>query len=627
MAVALLLGATGTPAQSPDAVAYRLSFPERVHRLMDVEVIFPAVPEGPLELRMSRSSPGRYALHEFAKNVLDFRAFGSKGQPLPFRRPDPHAWIVTAHDGTVRVQYRLFGDRVDGTYVAVDTTHAHINMPATLVWARGFEARPASVRVERPPGTTWRVATQLLPGSDDLTFIAPNLAYLMDSPTEVSDHDLRTFTVSDRHGPATVHVAVHHDGTATEVTAFAADVERIVREMRQVFGEYPAFEAARRSYTFIADYLPWASGDGMEHRNSTVLTSESSIRANRLGLLDTVAHEFFHAWNVERIRPRALEPFDLDRANVSGELWLGEGFTSYYAPLVLRRAGLLNDAGFAREIGDLLDRVTTSPGRRVRSPREMSELAAFVDGATPLDRTNFENTYTSYYTWGAAIGLGLDLTLRTRSNGAVTLDHFMRELWQRHGRPGGREPGTVDRPYTLTDVETALAAVAGDAAFARDFLRRFVEGRELVEYQPLLAAAGIELRLRDPGGPSIGALQLQDARGGVRVVAPVPLGSPAYDAGLERDDVIVGLAGAAVTTTSDLFRLLQARSPGDTTTVRFLRRGVRVDASLRIVADPHLMARLLEEGGGTPTPAQRAFRSAWLGPQPDPVDGASQRNR
>ena len=131
---------------------------------------------------------------------------------------------------------------------------------------------------------------------------------------------------------------VHHTGTDAELDALARDVQEIVREAKHVFGEYPPFEG--NTYTFIADYLPWANGDGMEHRNSTILTSSDSLRANRLDLLDTVSHEFFHSWNIERIRPQSLEPFNLDEANMSGELWLAEGFTNYYGALVLKRSGL-----------------------------------------------------------------------------------------------------------------------------------------------------------------------------------------------------------------------------------------------------------------------------------------------
>src|SRR6188474_2310467 len=459
-------------AQTP--VAYRLSFPEAAHHLMQVEATFTTVPPGPLQLRMSRSSPGRYALHEFAKNVFDVRITDEAGQALTVTRPNPHEWDVTGHSGSVRVTYRVFGDRLDGTYLAIDSSHAHINMPAVIMWARGFERRPIIVRFDRPTGTSWRVATQLSPGSDGLSFTAPNLQYLMDSPSEFSQFTLRSFTVSDERRTPVFRVAVHHSGTDADVDALVRDVEAIVREARHVFGEYPPFEG--NTYTFIANYLPWAHGDGMEHRNSTILTSPSSIQADRVDLIDTIAHEFFHTWNVERIRPKSLEPFNFEEANMSGELWLAEGFTSYYGPLVMLRAGLSEVRDFTGEMASVINGVMSSPGRRLRSAEDMSRLAPFVDAAAAIDRTDFDNTYISYYTWGAAIGLGLDLALRDRSNGMVTLDHFMQALWQKHGKPGGKAPGYVDVPYTVGDLKAALAAVAGDAAFANDFFARFVQG-------------------------------------------------------------------------------------------------------------------------------------------------------
>ena len=608
--VAILAAVSVTPAQQPDAVAYRLSFGDRAHRLMDVAVTFPRVPAGPLRLRMSRSSPGRYALHEFAKNVLDVRASDGAGKPLPVARPDPYGWDVSGHDGTVRVSYRVFGDRVDGTYLGIDATHAHINMPAALLWARGFEERASTISFERPTGTAWRVATQLFPGPDEMTYAAPNLAYLMDSPTEVGEFSLETFSFGKGAPDPTFRIAMHHDGTAAELAAFTGDVEKIVREARNVFGTYPAFEGQR--YTFIADFLPWASGDGMEHRNSTILTSPSSLRSNRVGLLDTVAHEFFHAWNVERIRPRSLEPFNFEQANMSGELWLGEGFTSYYGPLVLRRAGLTTPADFAAEMGETINTLVVSPGRLLRSPKEMSEMAVFLDAATAVDRTSFENTYISYYTWGCGIALGLDLSLRTRTDGRVTLDHFMRELWAKHGAPGGRTPGVVDRPYTMDDLKSALASVSGDEAFARDFFRRYIEGRELVDYEGLLARAGIRLQKVAAGRASAGALQLLDSASGVRVAASTSFGSPAYEAGLDREDVIVSLAGARVGSVAEWNQLLDARKPGDTVAVVFRRRNVAITGTLRIIEDPRLQAILVEQAGQTITPTQRMFREAWL---------------
>jgi len=476
-------------AQSP--VSYRLSFPEPDEHWMQVELSIDDLPAAPLELRMSRASPGRYALHDFARNVRDVRVTDAAGAVLAVTHPSPSRWTVAQHPGRVRVRYRIAGDRIDGTYLAIDGTHAHINMPAALMWARGLEDRPVIVRFEPPTGAAWRVATQLLPGADARTYTAPNFQYLMDSPAEFSGFGLRTFTVADAPGAPVFRVAAHHTGTDPELDAFAADVERIVREARRVFEEYPAFEG--NTYTFIADYVPGARGDGMEHRNSTIVTNPGALRSNRLDLLDTVSHEFFHVWNVERIRPRSLEPFNFEDANVSGELWLAEGFTSYYGPLVLVRAGLIGMDAFAAEMAGVINTVRNHPGRAVRSAEEMSRLAPQVDGAASVDPA-IAKAYLSYYTWGAALGLGLDLALRERSNGAVTLDHYMRALWQTHGKPGGRAPGLVDAPYTMADLKAVLGRVAGDSRFANDFFARFIQGREVVDYGGLLARAGFVLR-------------------------------------------------------------------------------------------------------------------------------------
>jgi predicted metalloprotease with PDZ domain len=605
--LALFIVQPAARGQTP--VAYRISFPEAAHHLMQVEATFTGVPAGPLELRMSRSSPGRYALHEFAKNVFDVRVTDEAGQPLAVARPSPHQWDVTGHSGTVRVTYRVFGDRLDGTYLAVDSTHAHINMPAAMMWARGFERQSITVRLDRPAGTSWRAATQLSPGSDPLSFTAPNLQYLMDSPIELSTFTLRSFTVPDDRRTPVFRVAVHHTGTDAEVDGLVRDIETIVREARHVFGEYPSFEG--NTYTVIADYQPRAHSDGMEHRNSTVVTSPSPIQAGRLDMLGTVAHEFFHVWNVERIRPKSLEPFNLEEANTSGELWFAEGFTSYYGALTMKRAGLTSLRAFAKEMGDAIETVTTSPARLFRSAVEMSRLAPLVDGAVSVDPTNFANTYISHYTWGTALGLGLDLSLRDRSDGKVTLDTFMRALWERFGRPGANVPGLVETPYTLDDLKEVLGMVSGDTAFAREFFAKYVEGNDVVDYRPLLARAGLLLQ-SNHGRAFAGALTLQDDPAGVRITADVPYGSPAYRAGLERDDVLVTVGGTRVTRASDVEKLVVARKPGGPLPVVYERRGVRTSTALELTGDPTLELVPFEDAGQTLSDAQRRFRDGWL---------------
>ena len=596
--LALLPAAAG--AQAP--VTYEVRFPNAVHHEAEITVTFADVPAGALEVRMSRSSPGRYALHEFAKNVYSVSAEDGSGRALEITRPDPYGWTVAGHDGTVRFRYTLFADRADGTYSAIDATHAHLNMPATFVWARGLEERPIRITFHPPAGSGWKAATQLVPTDQPMTFTAPNLQYFLDSPTELSDFTLREWTIASAGRTQTIRLAVHHAGTDADVDRYTGMAQKVVAEQIAVFGEAPAFDYG--TYTFIADYLPYASGDGMEHRNSTILTSSSSIAANAAGLLGTLSHEFFHVWNMERLRSRMLEPFDFERANMSDELWFGEGFTSYYDDLTIKRAGLMDLDQYARSIGGVLNAVINAPGRRYHSPVEMSRQAPFVDAAVSVDPTNRANTFLSYYTWGPAIGLGLDLTLRTRFRG-ITLDDYMRALWERHGKP--------EIPYTMADLERVLAEVTGDAAFAADFFDRYIRGRDVPDYEALLAHAGLLLRKANPGRPTLGQAQIRYDGGQAHLVSGTLVGTPLYEAGLDRGDRIIALAGRPVRSDDDVNAVLAAHSPGDVVEIRYEQRGREVTATLRLAEDPRLEVVTFERAGRPVSAEIRRFREAWLG--------------
>ena len=614
---ALIVIVLGVPAwaQAPP-IEYTLSFPAPEHRWMQVQVRFPNVPAGPLQLRMARTSPGRYALHEFAKNVFDVSAVNGKGQSLTAARPDPHQWDFATHDGTVVVTYKVFGDRTDGTYLGIDDMHAHINIPAALMFARGWFERPARITFVQPPGKQWRVATQLFPTADPLVFTAPNIHYLMDSPTDFSNFTLREFVVDagGKRPPPTFRIALTHDGTDAEADAFAKDVERIVRETIPIFGELPEFET--NTYTFLSTYLPWANGDGMEHRNSTSLTSSGALRnpAQRAGILGTVAHEFFHAWNMERLRSAGVEPFDFEEADMSDDLWLGEGFTNYFDGLIQARAGITSLDTFAGEIAGVINAVTLSPGRMFRSAVDMSRLAPFVDAAASIDRTAWPNLFISYYTYGQAIGLGLDLSLRDRSNATVTGDAFMNALWVQFGRPGQKEPGKVSTPYTVDGLKETLAKVSGDRVFANDFFTKFIEGRELVDYTRLLARAGFVLRKRNAGRAFAGQVTLQPAGSALRVGGLVPWESPLYKAGVAQDDQLISLGGVDLTSTAAWDGALARQQPGARVPLRFVRRsGETVNATIELIEDPRMDVVLLENTGGTLTDDQQRFRNAWLG--------------
>jgi predicted metalloprotease with PDZ domain len=604
--VCVLALAASAPVHAAGPVRYRVSFPEPQHRWMQVEATFAEIGAAPLELRMSRSSPGRYSLHDFAKNVYDVHAFGADGRERQATRPDPYGWNVAGHGGSVTVKYKVYGDRVDGTYLAIDPTHAHINMPAGMMWARGLDDRAIAIAFEPPAGARWQIATQLHAGPTPLELTAPNLQYFMDSPVELGQITMREFTVAG----ARFRIALHQAGSDIDPDGFAKKVEKIVRDEQAIYGEFPSYEPG--SYTFLVDYLPWADGDGMEHRNSTVISLRAAPgRDGEELLLGTVAHEFFHCWNVERIRPKGLEPFDFDRANLSDGLWLAEGFTQYYGPLAQQRAGLVDLASTARTLSSLVEGLTESSGRAVRSAEQMSEMAPFIDGGRTVDRTNWSTTVYSYYPFGGAIALALDLSLRDRTDSRLSLDDFMRAMWRNFGKPGGAREGYVDRPYTSADAEATLAEVSGDRAFARDFFAKYVHGHDVADYARLLARAGFVVRKRNAGRAWLGDLSLE-FRPEAKVKSLVAPAWPIYAAGIDQDDELRQIDGHRISSDADLAAALARHKPGDAATIVYVdRTGAAKTATIRLAEDPHVEVVPVESSGAIDR-AQQAFRDRWL---------------
>lgn len=603
----LLAAATLAGAQGAAPVRYEIRFPDLAHHEAEVTVRFADVAAGPLIVRMARSSPGRYALHEFAKNVYAVRATTPDGTPLAVTRVSPHAWSVAGHAGAVTFTYTLFADRADGTYAGIDATRAHLNIPATFAWAPTLAARPIEVTFRRPD-PTWSIATQLVPTPDPETFRAPDLAYFMDSPTHLGRLDVREWSATSGGRTQTLRLAVNHEGTPAEVTAYAALARRVVTEAGAVFGALPRFDFG--TYTFIACYRVTCAGDGMEHRNSTSLTASASLAQAQLGLLGTLSHEFFHAWNVERLRPRSLEPFDFTEANMSGELWLAEGFTNYYGTLILARAGIVTPRDYARRLTGAVNALTTTPARRFGGAVAMSQEAPFVDAAAAIDPNNRANTFLSYYTYGEALGLALDLTLRARPT-PRTLDDLMRIFWARHGE--GQTPALAPaRPYTLADFESALATVTMDSSAGRDFTARFVVGGGLPDFPALLDRAGFLVRPAFAGRAWMGESRLTTAEAGGVTIGAALIGTPLYAAGIAAGDRLIRIGDRTVATPADVATALAARAPGDTLSLTLMSRTGERAVTVTLAAHPAVEVVAYEDAGRTPSAAQLAFRAAWL---------------
>lgn len=580
-----------TPLIAQTHHTYQISFENAVHHEAEIMATFTNLDLKPLEVRMSRTSPGRYAIHNFAKNVYGVQAFDSDGNELEISRPNPQQWDVSGHDGTVVFKYTLFANRGDGTYSQVDETHAHLNIPATFVFPRNYMQRPVEVTFDLREDLNWRVATQLN-RIGETTYYAPDVYYFMDSPVEIADYYLREEMVDGQ----LIRLALHTQASDREVNEYFRKVMDIVRAQRDVFGELPEFDYGE--YTFLSCYMPNASGDGMEHRNSTIVTNSKPLD-EPLGetSIGTISHEFVHAWNVERIRPLSLEPFDFEEANMSGELWFAEGFTSYYTGLILARAGVWTNERYVEGLDGTLNHVINSPGRQFFNPIEMSYRAPFVDAATAIDPTNNGNIFVSYYSYGSVLGLAMDIELRLMEND-LNLDDFMELMWQKFGK--------TEIPYTIRDIESTLAEYAGEE-FAGRFFNDHIYNSEMPDYQSLLKQVGVTFELAEPQKASLGGT-IRKRDGVWKLTSNARIGSPLYEAGIDTEDEIISIGGIRLSSVESVDEILDRRRPGQTIDIVFRRWGEEKQVRVRLERSDRIETRMDNRANRQ----ARALRNAWL---------------
>ena len=595
--VLLVLLAAQLQAQAP--IQYLLDLDNIVHHELGVQVTFPALPPQPLVVKMPTSSPGRYAEHNFAKNVYDVTAMDQAGAPLKVRRTGVNEWTVVGHNGTVVLQYTLYANRADGTYAKVDNRKLHLNMPATFVYGEGLNDRPVDLIFPTDEYGDWQVATQLEP-QDERRYRAPNYYYFYDSPTFFGDIRFRTWEVRDGDKTRTIEMAFMTPDPDSLLDAYAAWTKRIVAEQQAVYGELPDFDFGR--YTFLCAYNPYVSGDGMEHRNSTVCSAPVPLEGYSERLIGTISHEFFHCWNVERIRPASLEPFNFDEANQSGELWFAEGFTSYFDDLTLTRAGILSLDEYVSGLRGMLNYVMLRPGTEHRGPIGMSQCAPFVDAATSIDGDNFANTFISYYSYGAVLGLALDLELR-RDHG-TTLNAYMQQVWQQYGR--------TEVPYNIPDLQEVLAEVSDDEAFAKQWFAKHIYGSTLPDLASLLADFGVQVQIDEPDSVGFYQLGLRDTEDGLQVRGTVFENNPLYAAGLESGDLITALDGTKVATVDEWKEVVRRLQVGQDYTISYTQNGVPTEGTFTAGIDPSFSVLRMGEEELSKTVQNR--QAEWLAP-------------
>lgn len=583
-------------------VYYTVSFPNAIHHEAHIELKVTGIAAKPAVFKMSRSSPGRYATHEFGKNVYDVKASDANGKEITINRTDGDVYEVPKHNGTVTVSYTLYGNYADGTYAGIDPESIHLNMPACFMWMKGLDDAPIEIHFDLPKENKGIIATQLVPTADKYTFTAPGLQYFMDSPTKIGNLIFREWSINNSDGKKfSMRLALEADATEAQADELAGKVKKIVEEARAVFGEFPVYDHG--TYTFIASVNPFVQGDGMEHRNSTMISIPmSSFYVN--GILGVFSHEYFHNWNVERIRPKTLEPFNFEKSNMSNELWFAEGFTQYYGELLLARAGLSNESNYLNILSSLINTKLNTPGGRFYSPVQASNHAVFVDAAVSIDKNNYVNMFASYYPYGGAIALALDLEMQTRYH--KTLDSYMQAMWKRFGK--------TEIPYTLATMQETLASVT-DASFAADFFRRYINGHESIDYAGLLQKAGYQLKKMSESRAFLGINTRSNERGHLVIASNTVKGTPAYEAGLDVNDEILKLDDTPVKSSNELNAYLQPKKPGDSIVIHYRHRNTEKSAVVLLQPQGNWSALPFEQDGKTVSDDMKKIRGSWFSSQ------------
>ncbi|RKI11526.1 M61 family peptidase [Corallococcus sp. AB030] len=585
------------------AVHYRVAMPRPHAHLFEVEASFPAGTDF-LDAVMPVWTPGSYLVREYARQVQDVTAQGPDGQPLPVRRVDKRTWRVDARGQAVTLRYRVYANELSVRTSHLDGSHAYFNGATVFLYTEATRTLPHHVTVDAPEG--WRTFCAL--DSEGATFHAPDYDALVDSPFEVGPHTPLTFTAA-----GVPHEVVVWGDSVPDADRLCADMQRICEAQARMYEGLPL-----KRYLFLV-YLTDKGRGGLEHQASTALlfprTGLSSLRGWE-DFLTLVAHEYFHLWNIKRVKPRALVPFDYSQENYTTLLWAFEGGTAYYDNLFVRRAGLMSPTRYLARLGETFSLLHSTPGRRVQSLTEAS-LVSWVKHYRPDEHST--NSAISYYLKGEVVCAMLDLELRRATSDAKCLDDVMRLLWQRHGDGSGvPEDG----------VEQAASEVAG--VDLTPFFDRTVRSTEDLDYG-VFAHVGLEVSFRvreapnDKGGTPPRLKGEPKPKGwlgvtlrGSSTLSTVPEGTPALDAGLYPEDDVVALDGWRVDG-AGLIARCEDKRPGDTVRVTLFRRDRLLEVPVVLGQKPADAAWL--QRVERPTDAQKAAFQAWLGSPWDETPG------
>jgi predicted metalloprotease with PDZ domain len=569
-------------------IRYRIAIPHPATHLAHVTVEVDEA-RSPLEVRFPVWIPGSYLVREFGRQVQDFRAEDAAGRPVQWRKTRKDTWRVElAEPGSVKVEFDYYAHELSVRTSHVDATHAFLNAANLLPYIDDRLDEPMEVEVSAAPD--WQVLAALPALTAPATFRAQSYDELVDSPLHAGPDPVVDFEVDGKQ-----HVIATWGRGNLDLQRLCQDSERIVRTEGELFGGLPY-----ERYLFIL-LLTDAGRGGLEHRSSTALmVPRFNFRPGPTyeRALQLIAHEFFHTWNVKRIRP-AWKGGRIDYAgeNYTRLLWALEGITDYYSPLTLRRAGITTPERYLEVLGEQITELAETPGRQVQSLEEAS-FDAWIKYYRPDEHS--ANSSVSYYLKGALVSLLLDLEMRRRSEGERSLDDAMRLLWNRYAV---RDQGVPEDGYRRAIEET----VPGDW---EPLFANAVAGRGELDYEGALRGAGLQLDWQQDAKvtPTWLGLRLRSEAGRTRISAVLSNG-PAWDAGLSAGDEVVALDGFRVDD-STLDGRLRDYQPGDTVTIAAFCRDELIQIPITLAARPATRATLRKSARANVR--QRSLYEGWL---------------
>jgi predicted metalloprotease with PDZ domain len=504
-------------------LVYQIAMPQPQTHLFEIKLTVSHWDRDLLDLKMPVWTPGSYLVREYAKQLQDFVAVGDKGDLLTTAKIAKNNWqIQTNHHNEITISYRMFANELTVRTNHLDATHGYFNPAALCFYVPGYEHCPIEITIV-PPDPSWKVTTPL-PEISPQTFMAADFDTLVDSPFEIGCQQVYDFTVLDKPH----QLVIWGEGNLDPQVAID-DIKKIIEVEAKIFGGLPY-----EQYIFLLHLSP-SGGGGLEHKNCCSLlyprfSFQAGEKHNRF--MQLVAHEFFHLWNVKRIRPAALEKFDYERENYTPSLWFSEGTTSYYDLLIPRWAGIYDPQEFLAELSKEITRFMTTPGRLVQ-PLSESSFDAWIKLYRP--DANSSNSQMSYYLKGEMVTLLLDLLIRDRTNGNKSFDDVLVAMWEQFGKS---ETG-----FTEAQLKQIIESIANQDL--TEFYDKYIHGVEELPFNDYLAAVGIELKsVNTNNAPSLGIIVKSEH--GKEIIKSVASNSPAQLAGVDPGDELLAIDGFKV---------------------------------------------------------------------------------